>query len=226
MNINLKNQRQRSALASGGVSNYLIYAKFLQLIEKLDLKGDCLDFGAGIGNLTKEIQTLRRFNCITAADIMERPGDIDESINWLTGDLNNSLEVPDHSFDVIVSSEVIEHLENPRAIAREWFRLLKPNGTLILSTPNNESWRSLMALLIQGHFVLFGDSSYPAHITALVRKDIERIMNESGFAKPIFTFSDSGGIPKFPQLKWQSISFGILKGLRFSDNVIAIVHKK
>ena len=156
---------------------------------------------------------------------MERPEELDESINWAVCDLNDSLDLPNKSFDTIVSSEVIEHLENPRAVAREWFRLLRSDGTLILSTPNNESWRSILALLAQGHFVAFSDSCYPAHITALLRKDIERILKEAGFVSTEFIFTDIGKIPKIPQCNYQAFSFGMLKGLRYSDNVIVVAKK-
>lgn len=210
MTLKIKNQRQSAALASGGISSQPVYDKLLQLIEELNLKGDCLDFGAGIGNLSQKIKSLNRFNSITAADIMERPIGIDNVINWLNCDLNDSLDILSQQFDVIVSAEVIEHLENPRAIAREWFRLLRPGGTLILSTPNNESWRSLLALLMQGHFVAFGNNCYPAHITALLRKDFERIMNEAGFFQHKFMYTDFGRIPKLPQLNYQKFSFGLL----------------
>jgi len=187
----------------------------LRLVEELNLQGDCLDFGAGMGNLTQLIQSLGRFDSVTAADIMENFAGIDKSIKWITSDLNEPLSLPDQQFDIIFSSEVIEHLENPRSVAREWFRLLRTYGTLIFSTPNQESWRSLMALILQGHFVDLGNTCYPAHITALVRKGIERILSESGFSQPTFVFTDVGGIPKLPQWKWQSISLGLLKGLRF-----------
>ena len=95
----------------------------------------------------------------------------------------------DGSWDVIVSAEVIEHLENPRATVREWARLLKPGGLLVFSTPNNESLRSIMSLIFRGHYADFSDSSYPAHITPLLRKDIERIMQEArcGSTKVYFT---------------------------------------
>jgi hypothetical protein len=82
-----------------------------------------------------------------------------------------------------------------------------------------------MALLLQGHFVGFSDTCYPAHITALVRKDIERLLGEAGFSKPTFVFTNVGGIPKLPWLHWQTISGGLLRGLRYSDNLLAIAHK-
>jgi 2-polyprenyl-3-methyl-5-hydroxy-6-metoxy-1,4-benzoquinol methylase len=220
----LKDQRQFASAASGGISSEPVYRTFEQVLTQLDLRGDLLDFGAGTGNLTQRLQALARFNSIAAVDLMPQPL-IDSSIKWLTCDLNRSIDIPDQTFDIIVSAEVIEHLENPRAVVREWFRLLRPQGKLIFSTPNNESWRSLVALLLKGHFVYFGDMCYPAHITALLRKDIERIMIESGFSKPKFVFTNLGGIPKFPKLHWQTVSGGLLKGLRYSDNLLAIAQK-
>jgi 2-polyprenyl-3-methyl-5-hydroxy-6-metoxy-1,4-benzoquinol methylase len=120
---------------------------------------------------------------------------------------------------------LIEHLENPRQVAREWYRILKPGSTLILSTPNNESIRSLLALMVRGHYAAFGDDSYPAHITALLRLDVLRILREAGFSDVRFRFTNSGGVPKLPRANWQQVSFGLLKGCRFSDNLIATAVK-
>lgn len=226
INQNLQTQRKLASIASSGISTEAIYKAFEQVIAQLDLKGEILDFGAGRGNLTNRLQKLERFSSFTAIDMMQRPAQIDASVKWISWDLNEAINIPAESFDVIISAEVIEHLENPRAIAREWFRLLRPKGTLIFSTPNNESWRSLVALLWQGHFVYFGDTSYPAHITALLRKDIERILEESGFSKAKFIFTNNGAIPKFPMVDWQTISAGLLKGVRYSDNLLAIAHKQ
>lgn len=221
----LKEQRQLASTASGGTSSAPVYRAFEQILLQHDLKGDILDFGAGTGHLTQKLQALERFKSITAIDLMPRPVQIDESVKWLSWDLNHSINIPEQTFDIIVSAEVIEHLENPRMVAREWFRLLRPGGMLVFSTPNNESWRSLVALLLRGHFVAFSETCYPAHITALLRKDVERILNEAGFSMPSFVFTNVGNIPKFPQLQWQPFSVGLLKGLRYSDNFLIITHK-
>src|SRR3712207_8867553 len=53
----------------------------------------------------------------------------------------------------------------------EWFRLLRPGGTLIATTPNNESWRAILSLIARGHFIAFTDAGYPAHLTALTRAE-------------------------------------------------------
>jgi len=43
---------------------------------------------------------------------------------------------PAASFDIVVSFETIEHLEQPHAFLREIHRLLRPGGVLICSSPN------------------------------------------------------------------------------------------
>jgi len=40
------------------------------------------------------------------------------------------------TFDVVVSSEVIEHVPNPNQALRECFRVLKPGGSFVVTTPN------------------------------------------------------------------------------------------
>jgi 2-polyprenyl-3-methyl-5-hydroxy-6-metoxy-1,4-benzoquinol methylase len=221
----LNEQRLQAARASGGTSSDVIADRIVEIVERCDLRGRLLDYGAGLGNLTRKLWGMRRFDQITGADILPRPGNLSSSIPWHCLDLNRAEVLPATSFDTVIAAEVIEHLENPREVAREWYRILKPGGTLLLSTPNNESIRSLVALLVRGHYVAFGDSCYPAHITALLRKDLTRILHEAGFSGVRFYFTDSGGVPRLPVLTWQQLSFGLLKGCRFSDNVIATARK-
>jgi len=59
-----------------------------------------------------------------------------------TADLSRPLPWPDGFFDAALSVEGIEHLENRHAYVRELARVLKPGGTLVLTTPNIVSLRS------------------------------------------------------------------------------------
>src|SRR6185436_10203017 len=104
-------------------------------------------------------------------------------------------------------------------------RLLRPRGILLLSTPNQESLRAIAALVTRGHFVDFLDGSYPAHITALVRRDFARIAAETGFEPPHFLYTDVGGVPRWPAMKWQRLSGGLIRGRRFSDNVLVVTRR-
>jgi SAM-dependent methyltransferase len=218
-------KRLSAAEASGGISSDAIYACIEQLILKKDLKGKIFDYGAGMGHMTRKLLACRRFEHVAAADIRGIPSDLEGIVEWIQQDLNVPLIGHDEAFSTIVAVEVIEHLENPRMVMRELTRTLIPGGTIILTTPNNESLRSLAALLVRGHYVAFSDSCYPAHITALLRKDFLRIFGEVGLLPPEFYFSDVGGIPGKPNITWQRVSFGLLCGLRFSDNIVAVARK-
>src|SRR6266478_574902 len=45
------------------------------------------------------------------------------------------------SIDVVVSFETIEHVRNPKVFLDECHRVLRPNGSLVISTPNHDSAR-------------------------------------------------------------------------------------
>lgn len=51
------------------------------------------------------------------------------------GDAAN-LPLSDASVDAVVSFETVEHVTNPAKFIAECFRVLRPSGTLIISTPN------------------------------------------------------------------------------------------
>lgn len=60
------------------------------------------------------------------------------------GDLE-LLPFPAGYFDMIISRSVVEHLENPPQVFREFHRVLKPGGKVILSTPNKYDYVSVIA---------------------------------------------------------------------------------
>jgi 2-polyprenyl-3-methyl-5-hydroxy-6-metoxy-1,4-benzoquinol methylase len=97
------------------------------------------------------------FHCVAMAETFRRAAlaklesrSITARVDLLE-DLPLSLETA--SFDVVLSYETVEHVPQPSAFLREIARLLRPGGTLVLTTPNRlwEPVHFLSALLHLDH---------------------------------------------------------------------------
>jgi len=101
---------------------------------------------------------------------------------------------------------------------RKLVRLAKPGGWIIVTTPNQLSFLSLLTLLVKHRFQAFQDVHYPAHLTALLEVDLRRVAAEAGLAKIEIEYSHSGRIPgtarRYPKLlsRWfpQALSENVL----------------
>ena len=63
-------------------------------------------------------------------------------------DLNHKLMVESERFDVVVASNILEHLANTDGFLKEIHRILKPSGYAVISTPNLASWHNIIYLLL------------------------------------------------------------------------------
>jgi len=56
-------------------------------------------------------------------------------VSWLVADVQH-IGLPDASVDTVISCETIEHLPDPVQALREFRRVLRPGGRVVLTTPN------------------------------------------------------------------------------------------
>jgi glycosyltransferase involved in cell wall biosynthesis/SAM-dependent methyltransferase len=64
-------------------------------------------------------------------------------IDFQQANLDEPLPCADASFDVVVCTEVLEHIRKPQAAIDEFFRVLRPGGVLLISVPDlaiEEGW--------------------------------------------------------------------------------------
>ncbi len=226
--MSIDEARLHAANRSGGISSSAIYAAVLNAAAHAHANpATVLDFGSGSGQLLPLLHERFPNAALHATDIMARPETLAADIMWHRGDLNLAAPIANESFDLIVAAEVIEHLENPRHMIREFFRLLRPGGAAVLSTPNTRSLRSLITFAMRGHHAQFDESNYPAHITPIAEIDLLRGGTEAGLQVERFFYTDRGTIPKLLTRYWQDVPLAgrRFKGRSFSDNFGAVYRK-
>lgn len=103
-------------------------------------------------------------------------------------------------FDYVVSTEVIEHVYNPRGYMRAACDALRPQGRLVCTTPYHGYWKNL-ALAMAGKWESHADPLWDGgHIKLFSRRSLSRLFTEFGFRNIAFQ-----GIGRVPYL-WMSMA--------------------
>ncbi len=119
---------------------------------------EVLDIGPGNGDAKKFIDALAGQAEWTAVEVVPRYVQACRDAGYahlIDGvDLEKApLTVPDGTFDVVIASHVLEHLENAPDAVRDWLRVLRPGGHLLIGVPMHFGWLAALATL---RFRLFG----------------------------------------------------------------------
>jgi len=92
-----------------------------------------------------------------------------EGVDIQQGNLDVALPFSDRSFDYVTCLEGLEHIENPQQAMREFARVLKPAGHLIVSVPNILNIEERLKWLLYG---------YTSHFKPIGREQRERLRAE------------------------------------------------
>jgi len=128
-------------------------AHVLDLIkdEGKDLK--ILDYGSGWGLFTKIISEKSNSFDVTGIDLDKMSLKISQDIIGEKDNLHflnqTIFDFKENFFDYVVSMQVIEHVHNPGNYLKEINRVLKNDGTLIITLPNVVQPMSILSLLIK-----------------------------------------------------------------------------
>ena len=143
--------------------------------------GKILDLGAYTGALIARLKDAG-YNNVYGADLSNH---LRESVgDFWACDFNAEFanSIPEREFDCITASEVIEHLDDPRAFLRQCRLLLKPGGVLIISTPNIQFFEGRIKFALTGQLWGFGARNYRSqrHISPISASHLPMMMQESG----------------------------------------------
>ena len=124
----------------------------------------------------------------------------------LRGGVAPGLPVADGAADVVIMSELIEHLVDPDGAVAEARRVLRPGGSLLLSTPNLAAWynRGLLAVGVQPIFSevslrgVYGrpGSVVAGHLRLFTRRALTEFLAGSGFRCVTVTGARYHGVPR------------------------------
>jgi SAM-dependent methyltransferase len=182
-------------------------AKLVRKIPTSTLESRLLDIGSGAGvgaELIAKTAGIAHVTCIDLSfpalyEVRKR------GFSPLVASAEGmKLPFPDHTFNIVVLDEVIEHLVDTDSIMAEIHRVLTPDGQLLISTPNLAAWFNRLALLfgIQPAFSevsfkkVYGrpGSGLVGHLRLFTRRALVQFVEDNGF-----NVSHAVGVP-FPEL--------------------------
>jgi 2-polyprenyl-3-methyl-5-hydroxy-6-metoxy-1,4-benzoquinol methylase len=107
---------------------------FDDMVNGLGSKLQILDVGCGDGVISEPL--IKRGHFVAAVDLPKvvTAGAKCKVSQVMAGDAE-TLAFADGTFDLVIASEVLEHLWSPESFINEAYRTLKPHGKLIIETP-------------------------------------------------------------------------------------------
>jgi SAM-dependent methyltransferase len=124
---------------------------------------EVLDLGCGAGILPRQL--LEFGNSITGIDISEVAiAQLPETAKGIVATLPN-IPLSDDSFDVVVATEVLEHIDGDQACVKEAVRVLRPNGRAYFAVPND----------------CLGPDEEPEHVRKYTPDTLEALLSPYGY---------------------------------------------
>jgi ubiquinone/menaquinone biosynthesis C-methylase UbiE len=156
--------------------------------------GRLLDVPAGEGALAERLQSLG-FE-VACCDLYPAIFQLD-GVECRQGNMDAELPYQDAEFDTIECVEGLEHIESPANAIREFSRLTKPGGCLIVSVPNIMNIEERLKWLISGYTSHFKPLSSEAlaeisrdfpgmeeialHVNPIGYSEVRYLLENSGF---------------------------------------------
>ena len=171
------------------------FAKVLNLVRGLEKKPDnLLDVGCGDGTFTRLLKEAAEAKEVFGLEIAPEAVSSAQQKGIKASQLNideNPFPFSDNYFDMVYCGEVIEHVFDTDHLLDEIYRVLKPNGIGVISTPNLGGWPSRAALLLGyepypmavspkheslGKFLIKGDEGQWGHIRLFTAKALGELL--------------------------------------------------
>lgn len=114
--------------------------KRIRFVTHFKKHGRLLDLGCSTGIFLNGFKGSPNWN-LFGVEINKKAAHIaqNKGLNVFTGTLEEA-NFPNEYFDVVTMWDVLEHLHDPASSLKEIYRILKPDGILVIRVPNENSW--------------------------------------------------------------------------------------
>ena len=156
-------------------------------IRMIGKNKNVLDIGCYDGFITEKIRNYG--NKVTGVEVSK------QGVKWckvrkikvIEQDLETKFPFKDNSFDTVFGGEIIEHIFDTDSLLQEIRRILKPNGSLVLTTPNIASLTRRLKLFLGinplidiGLISPKGEKS-AGHIRYFTKNSLNQLLKRNGF---------------------------------------------
>lgn len=182
-----KNNRFRGIISENNFTYFYIQQVLRHPYVFKAIHGKVLDVGCGVGTLILYLSNWAKM--AVGIDVSDRAIKIaNEAKNGIgiknTKFVHGLLKGPIGQFDLIMCTEVIEHVEDDQKFASILYSNLAQGGILVLTTPSNQSW-----LYKKGFYKEFDEEV--GHIRRYNQESLEKVLESAGF-KILFIRSVEG----------------------------------
>ena len=194
--------------------------KELRLLRKKSFSGKIhiLDAGSGFGQYSYRMSRIFGGSIIKGVDVKQEQID-DCNRFFISADLHDrvSFEVADlvkynepYSYDLVLSVDVMEHIEEDELVFHNLFKSLRKNGVLLISTPSDQGGSDTHD---HDHNEVHG--FIEEHVRdGYAISDITKKLQRAGFAdvEAKYTYGTLGSISWKLSMKYPILLLGISKG--------------
>ena len=159
------------------------YETVIDLVQTYHTGGLVVEAGAVPCHLQIALQKMG----YRTSGVDHAPGRVDVDIDLRQADLSTDrLPFEDDSVGLVVCSEVLEHLEDPQHALREFKRITRPRGVVILTTPNKHRLEARLDM-IRGRDPLdwiderkqADEIGHPGHLQEFSTGELEKLSREA-----------------------------------------------
>jgi len=164
-------KKEWKTLPKTGPSVRTRYRTILNLFKKYNLHGRIIDVGCGDGTLLSLLpknSDNELYGFDISNEVIEHAKKRGSISKLFVGDLTKSETLPKEKFDVVICSDVLEHIRDHRCAVRNISKIVKKRGELVISVPHSMKYWTK-------------HDDFSGHYTRFERPEFEKELEMNGF---------------------------------------------